>query len=547
VVRRVSGMKRRIGLGAFLVAAAALVLTGCFDTLTSPKHENPLDPDNPDTQSRVPGKPTGLSAVVSDRRVVLSWAMSDTSFVASYRVYRWQVVEGEEPGDEDYELLDTVTGRTCTDSGVRNGQEYSYRVAAVNTLGLEGRQSLALSVTPRVYGVSIAGGQDRTATRSVTLTMSSVATTQVMRVSSAPPVAGAPWVPFQATYAWELEPGDGVKTVYAQFRAVDDSQSEIVSDTITLDTRAVISQVTEDTNGETLGVGDVIHFTITAGEPHGTAWVTLGSSVSGIVLYDDGASGDAEPDDGVYERDYAIEHGVEVVQASVSGGFIDDLGNEAAPLLAVGTVTIQTPPTAVTMAPPIPLSKRSIALSWSRNNDPDFERYKLYRSYVPGVGVSTQRRLIASLAVAAETEFTDAGLAPDSTYYYAVYAVDDVGLSSISNEVVGRTLANEPPDAVTLYAPWSPDSTSLSLSWSRSAEDDFMEYEIVGWEQDPPEPPNVAGKRVLARIGSAGETFYTHSSLADTLVYWYEVAVVDSFDARAVSNVVSGSPRPAAD
>lgn len=199
------------------------------------------------------------------------------------------------------------------------------------------------------------------------------------------------------------------------------------------------------------------------------------------------------------------------------------------------------------MAQPVALSKRSIALSWSRNNDPDLERYKLYRSYVPGVGVSTQRRLIADLAGAGETDFTDSGLAPDSTYYYAVYAVDAIGLSTISNEVVGWTLANDPPEPVTLYAPWAPDSTSLTLSWSRSGEDDFLEYEVIGWEQDPPDPPNVAGKRVLARIDAAGETFYTHSSLVDTLVYWYEVAVVDSFDARAVSNAVSGSPRPAAE
>ena len=358
-------MKRRIGTTAFLVGAAALVLTGCFDTLTSPKHENPLDPDNPDTQSRVPGKPSGLAAVVSDRLVALSWSMSDTTFVASYRVYRWSVVEGEEPTDDDYELLDTVTERACADDGVRNGQEYSYRVSAVNTLGLEGRQSLALSVTPRVYGVAVEGGRAKTRTRDVTLTMSAVTTTQVMRVSGTPSMTGVPWVPFQASYDWELGAGDGVKTAYAQFRAADDSESEVVSDSITLDSRAVISQVTEDTSGETLGVGDVIHFTIASGEPYGTAWITLGSSVSGIVLYDDGTWGDATADDGLYERDYEVEHGVEVLQATVSGGFIDDVGNEAAAVLASGTVTIQTPPTAVTMAPPVPLSKRSIAIQVS--------------------------------------------------------------------------------------------------------------------------------------------------------------------------------------
>ncbi len=82
------------------------------------------------------------------------------------------------------------------------------------------------------------------------------------------------------------------------------------------------------------------------------------------------------------------------------------------------------------------------------------------------------------------------------------------------------------------------------LSWSQSDEEDFKEYEVIGWEQDPPNPPNSSEKRVLARMTTASETFYTHSSLVDTLVYWYEVAVVDSFGARALSNSVSGSPRP---
>lgn len=526
---------------ALLVVATVLVLPGCFGNLTSPGHENPRDPDNPSTVSRIPERPTGLTAVVSDRTVVLSWMMGETSYVESYKIYRWEVVAGE---DEDYEILDTADDLTYEDTAVRNGQEYSYKVSGVNQLGLEGRLSHPLSVTPRIYGVSVAGGRRKTPTRDVTLTMSAPSTTQIMRVSNSSAIAGAPWVPYQATLSWQLEPGDGTKTVRAQFRDSGDSQSEVVSDDIELDTRAVMSSVTEDTGGQTMEAGDVIHFTIRAGEPYGIAWVTLGTSVSGITLYDDGTAGDSVADDGLYERDYEVEFGVEVVNATVSGGFIDEVDNEAPTALAPGTVTIQAPPTAVHMAAPVPLSRRSIALSWSRNNDADFDRYKLYRSYVPGVATSTQRRLLAEIVDAGQTDFTDSGLEPDSTYYYAVYALDAIGLSAISNEVAGTTLANEPPAPVVLYPPWAPDSTSLTLSWSRSDEEDFREYEVIGWEQDPPNPPGTSDKRVLARITTASETFYTHASLVNTLVYWYEVAVVDSFGARALSNSVSGSPRP---
>lgn len=527
----------------FLIVAAVLVLTGCFGDLTSPKRENPLDPDNPNTVSRIPERPAGLTAVVSDRTVVLSWTIGDASYVESYKVYRWEVVGGE---DEDYELVETVTDLTYEDTAVRNGQEYSYKVSGVNQLGLEGRQSQPLAVTPRIYGLSIAGGRRKTSSRDVTLTMSAPSTTEIMRISNSSMIDDAPWVPYQSTHSWQLESGDGPKTVRAQFRDAGDSQSEVVSDAIELDTRAVISSVTEDTGGDPMGAGDVIHFTLTTGESYGTAWVTLGTSVSGITLYDDGTEGDSDADDGVYERDYEVEYGVEVVNATVSGGFVDEVDNEAPTALAPGTVTIQTPPTAVHMAAPIPLSRRSIALSWSRNNDADFDRYKLYRSYVPGVATSTQRRLLTEIVDAGQTDFTDSGLEPDSTYYYAVYALDAIGLSAISNEVTGTTLANEPPDPVELYAPWAPaDTSTLVLSWSQSDEEDFQEYEVVGWEQDPPNPPATSDKRVLARVTTASETFYTHSALVDSLVYWYEVAVVDSFGARALSNSVSGSPRPA--
>jgi len=79
-----------------------------------------------------------------------------------------------------------------------------------------------------------------------------------------------------------------------------------------------------------------------------------------------------------------------------------------------------------------------------------------------------------------------------------VYVVDEIGLSAISNEVIGTTLENEVPEPVTLYAPW-PDTTSLTLSWSQSEEDDFSAYELFMWEQVPPAPPNPALKRVIAR------------------------------------------------
>ena len=534
-------MIRRIILVTLAAGVALTALQGCFDSLTQPGHDNLADPANPATSSPEPPRPTGLAAVVGDRLVVLSWIVSSDSAIDHYNIYRWEV---EDEDDEDYELYDTADTREFEDAGVRNGQAYSYKVSGVNSRGLEGKLSSAREVTPQIHSISIEQGRAKTGTRDVTLTLSASEGATQMQVSDAPDMSGAQWGGFSSSRSWLLPPGDGTKTVYARFRDNEDTESEIVSDDIELDTHASIALLTEDTEGQVLYAGDEIHFLLDAGEAFGEAVVDIGSEVSGIALYDDGSRGDRAADDGVYERDYVVDHGVEAVDAIVYGHFTDEVGNDAEPEIADGTITIHDPPTPVTMDEPTALSERRIALSWSQNADSDFADYRLFRSDVPGVATSEQREQIAELGGQSQTTFNDSDLEPATTYYYAVYVVDDIGLEALSNEVSGTTLANDPPTAVELYTPWAPDTTSLMLSWSQSDDDDFDEYELIGWEEDPPNPPDTDAKRVIARFGTRGETFYTHTSLIDTLVYWYEIAVIDSFGARALSNAVSGSTRP---
>lgn len=532
-------MRKKDLLVLLLAGAIAIGLFGCLGDLTAPNHGNPLDPDNPGTDSPEPDRPSGVAAVVSDRSVTLSWSVSDTTGLDFYRVYRWEV---EDEDEEDYEKLKDVGQTECTDTTVRNGQEYEYKISALNRSGLEGPASLPVRVTPRIFSVSIAGGKARTGSRDVSLTLSASALTVLMKISNSPDLSGSQWQPYQGSFSWQLESGDGPKTVYVVFRESTDNQSGVVSDDIELDTQSAIVSFTEDTGGEPVSAGDVVHFALDAGETDGSAFADIGNVVTGISLRDDGTGGDLTGGDGVYERDYVVENGVEAVDAGVTGRFMDEVGNEAEPLPAAGTITILDPPDAVTVSTPIALSERRLSISWSRNNDSDFDSYKLYRSYVPGVDGSTERELLAEITDQGDTDHSDSGLEPDSTYYYAVYVTDEIGLSVVSNEVAGTTLANELPEPVELYAPWAPaDSTELRLSWSRSEAEDFMAYELIGWQQDPPNPPQSNQKRLITRIDNVGETFYTHSSLVDSLVYWYQVAVVDSFGAKAYSDSVSGT------
>lgn len=534
-------MKRFSVLLLVLLGAAAVFLYGCLLDLASPGHSNPLDPDHPTSASVEPSRPSGLGAVVADRLVVLSWSVGDTTGIEEFKIYRWEVVGNE---SEDYELIGSSDEMEYEDDEVRNGQEYSYKVSAVNRNGLEGTRSYAMSATPRIFSISLDSGRRKTGSRTVTITSSASSTVALMMFSNEADMSGGQWQPYQGTISWQLPVGDGTKTVYARFRDSEDNESRIVNDDIELDTTAFIELVSEDTGGDPMSVGETIHFLLDAGEPDGYAEVDIGSVAVGIGLLDDGTGGDSLADDGIYERDFAVEAGSEIISAVVVGRFSDEVGNNAEPLQAIGTVTILEPPEPVELDLPVAVSKRRIALSWSKNNDYDFDRYRVYRSYIPGVEISTEIELLSEITGQNTTNYTDGGLEPDSTYYYAVYVVDDIGQSVISNEVAGTTLVNEVPDPVVIYEPWAADSTSIELSWSQSEEDDFMAYEVLGWEEVPPDPPNWQSKRLITRITSVGETFYTHESLIDSIIYWYQVAVVDSFGASALSDSVSGSPRP---
>jgi PKD repeat protein len=96
-----------------------------------------------------PGAPTGLTANAGSGQVSLSWtapASNGGVAITAYKVYRGTASGGE--------TLLTSGGcgnlgamLSCTDTGLANGQQYFYKVSAVNAIG-EGPQSTEASATP---------------------------------------------------------------------------------------------------------------------------------------------------------------------------------------------------------------------------------------------------------------------------------------------------------------------------------------------------------------------------------------------------------------
>lgn len=517
----------RYGLRQLLYAGICAILLLQFENCSNDINLTEFD------NSDFPAAPRGLQVLVGDGGIVLAWTHPDAEEIELYRIYRRSNL------DTTLTLVDSTVALTYTDRSVNNGVSYRYAVAAVKG-GFEGARTLSVEAVPTVFGVTINSGDEFTGSRSVVLTLISPPGTSFMRISNDSAFSSAQWEPYNVNRAWTLTEGDGKKTVYAHFRdAAENETFEAAVDSIVLDTKANILQVTENTNGQTLQAGDVIHFSLNSGEPKGNASVDIGQARTNIRLFDDATNGDPIADDGVYHRDFQIPATLEVNQESVIGHFTDRLGNVAETLEADGLITIQNPPTIVTLLAPEPIqgSTTSLRLTWTQSSDQDFASYKLYRATAPNV--TQDAAFVTSIESVNTLSFVDENLNENTVYYYRLYVFDTSGRSSPSNEVSGSTAQNEPPTAVTLSQPEITEgaSTSLRLSWTQNTDVDFASYKLYRADS-----PNVStSSNLVTTVASQATLSFLDEALEENTTYYYRLYVFDSGGLSTASNEVNAT------
>ncbi len=513
-------MIRRYLLIGVAVLVAASIIVSCSRTIEKPTQgEYPID---------APPSPLDMTVLIGDQIVELRW--SDQTGAERYRIYRADTTAA------NFTRYDSTETSSYIDQGVSNNIVYFYRLASVNADGVEGGLSPAIAGRPGIFSLAIEDDREFTNSLDVTVQLTAPTGTSAVRLSSSTDFSGRPWLPFAASRSWELQPGDGVKTVYAEFRDVSGALSrDQASDDITLDTRAIIDSVRALSYADVLDTGDTVLFVVATAETDGTASVEVGGFT--IECFDDGTRGDETADDGDYSRRWQVSEEADFESQTVVGNFTDRAGNDAVAENAPSLLTVRQAPDPVTAFAFLEGEIR-ISVSWTESDAGDFAFYRVFRDTDSDVGPGSGSDLIFSTSSPTTTTYADTGLEYATQYYYAVVVYDDGGLSSISEAISATTDVNTPPEEVDLAEVVESGETALRLTWTPTDADDFASYRVRrrvdGGEEG-----------LIAIINSRSTTDYTDSGLdLKEKKYTYRIRVVDRGGLDSYSNSVSRDATP---
>jgi len=512
-------------LGAGLLLAAAL-FTGCTTDTQDPSFSNPLDPIS---GAGLP-VPSSVRVMVGDNAVKLTWEISGDETVEEFAIFRKRIDIFPE---EDETLLDTVSATEYTDTRARNGRQYAYRLAAGRD-GRFGERTEEFEAAPGLHTIAIAGNAKLTKEREVTISYS-ISGAQAVRLSESAGEFNDPWQNAGGSTPWTLSAGDGEKTVYAQFRLTDGSETMPAFDSITLDTKAAI-EAFSFSGLNVRSPGETIHFRLVAGEINGRATVTVGTVFSAVPLLDDGTGGDAVANDGIYERDLTIPPATSVEDVEARGAFTDEAGNQATEVPAPELLTIRKALEPVRLLAAIvsePPEAAAVTLRWSQTQEDEFSAYRLYRS--EGATVDSTDRQIHSATSKTAIDHTDGEVIEGRTYAYRVYVEDSFGRQAGSNTWSTELPNLRPPAAVTLNTPAAISSSRIALEWSQSADLDFAAYRIYRNESGTVSEED----DLIATITDVNAIYYDDTGLRENRNYYYRVYAVDEGGLTARSNEVN--------
>ncbi|MHC4440599.1 MAG: fibronectin type III domain-containing protein, partial [Planctomycetota bacterium] len=176
------------------------------------------------------------------------------------------------------------------------------------------------------------------------------------------------------------------------------------------------------------------------------------------------------------------------------------------------------PPKSPTGLTAVPVSKNQINLDWNDNREKDVVGYNVYCDDDPNPVFTPS------------SSYSDEGLAPSTTHYYFVTAVDAHNQSDPSNEVSATTLPDGPPDTTPPMIPTGLTATTdlinsssqINLDWDDNNESDFDHYNVYR--------SMTAGGPYGYYVDSVDISSYSNTELDPGTTYYYVVTAVDTSD-----------------
>ena len=452
----------------------------------------------------LPGAPTQLQAIPGNAKVTLSWTapLNDGgSAIIGYQLYR-----GSSPTTLSA-LISLGTGTGYVDEGLSNGQQFFYSVAAVSSVG-QGSMSAQAACIPGF-------------------------------VTSAPSSLAAQAYDSRVELIWGspvFDNGYGV-SAYTLYRGA--SPGDLVP-------YASLGTVLSYSDEEVVN-GQTYYYRVTARNAMGESAFSSEASARPaalpsppILLVATGGVGKISltwqaplDDGGAAVMGYAMFRGTSSSilsqVATVSSNSYEDVGLQAStlyyydvrafnalgagPAISSSAMTFSLPSSPYGLAT-IP-SSSSMLVSWSapvQDGGSPILSYKVYRG-------ASEDDLNFVASVPGSVSYTDLGLSPGTSYYYAVSAVNAVGEGAISTAQRTSTVATAPTAPLNLVSDL--ETAQIALDWDAPASDGGSA--IIGY-------------RIYRGTSSAHLTFlaeteateYTDAEVTTGLMYYYQVSAANA-------------------
>jgi fibronectin type 3 domain-containing protein len=157
------------------------------------------------------------------------------------------------------------------------------------------------------------------------------------------------------------------------------------------------------------------------------------------------------------------------------------------------------------------MNTAQVAVSWAPGpSGMSIQSYQIFRGTSPSS--------LAQIAVRATTAFTDTGLTPGTTYYYAIQETDTgANISPLSTVVAATTLA--PPSAPSSVTATGMNTTQVAVSWAPGPSGmSIQSYQIF----------RGTSPSSLVQVAVRATTAYTDTALTPGTTYYYAIQETDT-------------------